>query len=256
MPKPPPRTILLLLSVAAVSTLLVGLVGSVDRTRSQPPLGGFVADGDAPEPERDGLRVPIVLPPLEVPAAARPAPRPAPSAEPAPERPRLVGLVLRPDGEPASGARVVLGQQHERCDPEGRFALDLPPNPDRSDLLAFEPGYEPALRSAFGAGLARRGETQVRLVLGPETLTLAGTVVGPDGQPLKNWNIELDELDPLQTFGLRERVRTDGAGLFVLSDVPAGIHIVRAWRERPDLAFRSEPVAAGTNGLVILADPR
>lgn len=252
MSRPSTGSFLLLGAVAAVLVMLVGLIDSADRAESSPRA--FEFDGrDAPEASRvPELRAPQVLAPAES------APESAPVVEASPptrvEASRLVGLVLRPDGEPASGARVVLGQQHGRCGADGRFELALPPDVVGADLIAFEPGYEPVLRPAFGSSLARAGESRVSLLLGAETLSLTGSVTTSDGTPVKNWNVELDEIDPLVSFGLRERVRTDGKGVFLLTDVPAGTHVVRAWKERPGAAFRSEPVAAGAEGLVIVVD--
>lgn len=255
-----PRPALLLVVVAAALALLIGLVGSGGRTSSRPRPIPSGEPWSRREPAGERLRAPLVLPPLEDEAAPSPAPVKVKIAEQAPEsreeRARLVGFVLRPEGEPATGARVLLGHQQARCDGNGRFELALTADANGADLLAFEPGHEPALRPAFGTGLALRGESQVRLVLGPETLALAGTVVGQDGEPRKGWTVELDGLDPLATYGLREALRTDGEGRFQLSEVPAGVHIVRAWKERRELAYRSVPSSAGESGLTIVVAER
>jgi hypothetical protein len=124
-----------------------------------------------------------------------------------------------------------------------------------ADLIAWEPGHEPVLRPAFGASLAAHGETRVRLVLGPETLVLEGSVIGTDGRAAIGWTVELDGFDPLASFGLREPVRTDDDGRFVLTDVPDGTHLVRAWKTNPRAAFRSPPAASGTSGLTIVVAP-
>jgi hypothetical protein len=118
--------------------------------------------------------------------------------------------------------------------------------------VAFEPGFEPAVRR--GVGSMPGGPLEVRLVLGAETLSLSGRVIARDDRPLKRWVVELDGPDVLQDYGLREEVRTDGDGRFVLSDVPAGVHVVRAWRERRELAYRSAPASAGEVGLTIVAE--
>lgn len=251
MPRPS-GPLFLLGGVAALLLLLVGLVGSADRTVSGPRARAFGEPSVPAAPARTELRSPLVLAPAEYGPAPEPAVEAAASTRT--EDARLVGLVLRPDGEPARGARVVLGQQHGRCDADGRFELALPPDVAGADLIAFEPGFEPVLRPSFGSALAHGGESRVSLLLGPETLSLSGMVRTSDGTPLKNWNVELDELDPLVSFGLRERVRTDGKGAFLLTDVPAGTHVVRAWKERPSAAFRSEPFAAGASGLAIVVD--
>jgi hypothetical protein len=160
--------------------------------------------------------------------------------------------VVLPEGEPAAGARVVLGQQHATCGPDGRFELAFSSLPSGADLLAHAPGHEPALHAAFGAGLGKSGEHAVRLVLGPPTLTLRGVVVGAQNRTLKGWTVELDGRDVLTDFGLRDPVHTGADGCFVLTDVPAGVHVVRAWKDRRDLAFRSAPTSAGETGIQIV----
>lgn len=247
MPRSSAKPAVLLLAVASVLTLLVGLVGSAGRSSSG-PRSLPVAEPRAPARSRVVLRTPV--PPstqeIEPSTPAKRAKKPARAA-----RRSLTGIVLRPEGGPASGARVALGRQLTQCDAEGRFELELLDGQGAGDLLAFESGHEPALRPAFGAGLEASGEHSVRLVLGPETLDLSGTVVGPSGQPLAGWSVELDELDPLADLGLREQVLTNGNGRFSLGDVPAGVHVLRAWKERRELAFRSTPAAAGESGIVI-----
>lgn len=254
MPLSSTKPAALLLAVAFVLALLVGLVGSAGRADSRPRS---IAPAEPREPGRASvvLRTPVAPLPDEVeppPAPARKEKKPAPPSRSA--RVKLTGIVLRPEGEPAAGAQVVLGQQHAGCDPEGRFELELSADVGSADLVAFEPGHEPVLRPVFGASLGAGGENSVRLVLGPETLTLSGTVVGTNGQPLEGWTVELDGHDLLATFGLREAARTDGDGRFTLGDVSAGVHVVRAWKDRRELAFRSAPAAAGETGISIVAE--
>jgi hypothetical protein len=243
----------LLLAVASVLAVLVGLVGTGERPISHPrtvasePWSGRRASIELSAPT-------FAAPPEVEPAAATAALRPEPSAASRSARGRLTGLVLRPEGEPASGARIVLGKQQASCDREGRFELVLSSDPSGADLVAFESGHEPVLRAAFASSLAAGGENTVRLVLGPPTLTLSGQVAGRDARPLKGWTVELDGLDPLAACGLREPVQTDAQGRFVLSDVPAGVHVLRAWKERREHAFGSAPAAAGETGIVIVVD--
>jgi len=255
MPRTPPGKSVLLLMVASVLALLVGLVGSGERPASPRP------PPPPAEPSRVGrVRVPLAIPatpaPVEVeievePRDVRSRPVDKPAGSTRDPRRRLTGIVLSPEGEPAAGARVVLGQQQATCDADGRFELALAPVPSGADLLAFAPGHEPALQPDFGARLGRSGDQTVRLVLGPQTLTLSGTVAGPDGQPRKGWTVELDGPDVLTDFGLRDVVRTGADGGFVLTDVPAGVHVLRAWKERRELAFRSVPATAGESGITI-----
>jgi hypothetical protein len=256
MSHPSPKTLLLIGSVAVALALVLGLAGTVGRANARARSAPADRAPDR-EPAAPTLHTPEVLPSLEgkvpVPSTSEVQPAaPVPSEARASDR-RLVGLVLRPDGEPAARARVALGKQHGRCDAEGRFELALAAAVAEADLIAFEPGFEPALRPAFRAN--PEGESHVRLVLGPESLTLSGTVVGEDGEPQKNWTVELDGPDPLATFGLRESVRTSDDGRFVLTDVPAGTHVVRAWKKKVEAAVRSIPADAGTTDLAIVVRP-
>jgi hypothetical protein len=89
-------------------------------------------------------------------------------------------------------------------------------------------------------------------VLGPPTLTLSGHVRDAEGKPAKNWTVELDGRDLLADLGLREHVRTDAEGAFTLIDVPSGVHVVRAWKERRELASFSDPAEAGAEGVRVV----
>jgi hypothetical protein len=248
MPRSSTKPAVLLLAVASVLTLLVGLVGSADRTTSS-PRALPPAEPRAPARASVVLRTPVPPSAQEVEPQSTPPKTAKKSARSA--RRSVTGIVLRPEGEPAAGARVALGRKLARCDAEGRFELELFDDNGAEDLLAFESGHEPVLRAAFGASIEANGEHSVRLVLGPETLTLSGTVVGASGSPLAGWSVELDELDPLADLGLREQVLTNGNGQFSFGDVPAGVHVLRAWKERRELSFRSQPAAAGESGITI-----
>lgn len=251
MSPPSSKPVFLLVFVAAAMALLVGMVGSARRAFT--PRRALAP----PESRSDGRSAQTVLTAPRPVVQDDPAPPTAPQAEPSPARstqaPRavLTGLVLRPDGELAAGARVKLGGQQTRSSAEGRFELDLSAADGSADLIAHLPGYEPAvlLRFVASAGLQR----EVHLTLGPQALALSGTVIDPSGQPLKGWTVELDGPDPLRDHGLREPARTDLEGRFVLNDVPAGIHVVRAWKAQGDVATFSRPIAAGEPGLTIVA---
>jgi hypothetical protein len=248
---------LVLAAMAAVLTLMVGLVQSGGRGVAHPRAPGKVEPPASPAAVRDVLRTPLMpsaAAPEAPPPVAAPVVAPAVESSTKPRTARLIGTVWRPDGEPAPEARVVLGLQHARCDREGRFELVLGDDPAGADLIAFQPGYEPALRPNFGSGLTREHDGEVRLTLGPPTLSISGTIVDRGGAPLKNWTVELDELDPLASFGLREHVRSDGDGRFLLTDVVTGVHVVRAWKERPEAVYRSLPVESGATSVTIVAD--
>jgi hypothetical protein len=247
------RPTLLLLAVAASLALLIALIGTVHRvstpSRSPAPLTSW----PAAEHRATTLIPPRALTAEEA-AAGTPAvaPRTAEPVEPAADAlPFLSGLVVRPDGQPADGARVKLGQRLARCTADGRFQLRLDAGLEAEDLIAHLPGFEPAVLARFGANASPAYE--VRLTLGPETRTLVGTLIDASGHALPGWTVELDGPDVLRDHGLREVVLTDQEGRFTLPDVPAYPQVVRAWREHRERAAFSLPTDPGDPGLTIVA---
>src|SRR5690349_24047134 len=106
--------------MAALLALAVGLVSSARRESPRARPAPATSAASFAEHEHDGLRTPEVLPPAE----AEPAPRATEAPQAArSERARLVGLVLRPDGEPAGRAQVVLGTLRVECEADGSFEL-------------------------------------------------------------------------------------------------------------------------------------
>lgn len=241
----------LLIAVACSLGVLIGIVGAARR---EPGRHEATRQSSAlPEVSYSSTRTELA--PAELPSEPLPAPS-APSATQV-GTPRagahVTGLVFLPDGSPAANAHIVLGKQHARADGEGRFELQAPERQTEGDLVAFLSGYEPAVQAAFATDLVADASYQARLVLGPPSATLAGHVRDAEGLPMKNWTVELDGRDLLADLDLRERVRTDAEGAFTLFDVPAGVHVVRAWKERRELAHYSDPAEAGSEGVTVVA---
>jgi hypothetical protein len=165
---------------------------------------------------------------------------------PGPEALRLRGDVFLRDGSPAANARILVGRHSERCNREGHFDFPLPSVPADADLLAFLPGHEPARITAYGARFAAGAtEDHVRLVLGPPSLSIAGTVVDSAGRAHKNWIVELAGDDPLGVVIPREVVRTDAQGAFRVPDVPTGWFALRVRRSPHDEGFVTQEFEAG-----------
>jgi len=236
----------LLIAVAASLGVLIGVVGAAKREPERALSREWVVEEPTSLPRES-------LTPASAPPAAPAQETPAPTQESALPPSRVVGLVSLPDGTPAAGAQVSLGGQKERARADGGFELRVPQDEDLLDLVAFLPGHEPSISASFVSGGARGVTHEVRLVLGPPSLTLSGHVLDQHGRPLKNWTVELDGHDPLAQLGLRERVQTDEQGAYTLTDVPSGVHVVRAWKNQREAAFRSDPAQAGSTGLVVSA---
>jgi len=97
----------------------------------------------------------------------------------------LFGMVIEPDGTPVPDARVSFGFQTARCDPSGRFSLELQAWQSSGTLMAVEPGRLPA-SLAFEwspGGDGSDPEHPLVLALGPEPLTIEGRVLDGNGDP-------------------------------------------------------------------------
>jgi hypothetical protein len=247
MSAPASKPAVLLAAAVGGMVLLIGWVSSARRAATElqalPPIEAWHGNSSH--------EAVLVAPPRLLELGA-----PAPTGVEEPSRAtrpgRLSGFVLREDGALAANALLVLGKQHERANAEGKFEMQLPADVSTADLVAYAPGFEPALRPAYGAQLDPSGENHVRLVLGPVAQSLTGRVVDADGLPRKGWTVELDEPDLLRDLGLRDNVRTDGKGVFTIPDVPGGVHVVRVFKQRRELAVRSDPAVAGELGLTVV----
>ncbi len=154
------------------------------------------------------------------------------------------GLVLRPDGQAAAGARVTLKLQtmermalafHRtevpaaRCDGEGRFLLDgLLPGP--VSLIAEAEGFAESAPAMLELG---RGERREDLLLHlRHGGLLTGEVFGDDGRPAVGENVVA------QPPGTQEilQATTDEEGAFSVEHVPPGTWMVVALPDEDRLA--------------------
>jgi RNA polymerase sigma-70 factor (ECF subfamily) len=120
--------------------------------------------------------------------------------EPEPERLRIVGTVLRPDGAPATEAHVVLAGTVTTTDEAGTFELVPSSALDGADLFVVEEGYDPLVLPGFGTGLAGPGTLSAGVLRLPATrLALSGRVIDADGNPL---GVVLELLDATHVDGL------------------------------------------------------
>jgi hypothetical protein len=177
------------------------------------------------------------------------------------ERAHLVGKVVRPDGDPASGATVLLAGSCTLTDDAGAFELVPACDPAGAELVVVEPGFGPLVVPDFGSGLVGGGiHAAGSLRLPGPGLTLAGRVRRASGAPLADVEVEL--LDDMEVDCLDDSVertaagyapgqpRTDGEGRFeVRGLLPAEYRLRIGGRHFG--RFR-----AGTAGLWLVVDER
>jgi len=199
------------------------------------------------------------------PAESR-APATAPAAVAAPaSKPRCAaGVVVRPDGQPAGGALVLLGtlleygppgtgapddrRKSTTCDAEGRFELaDL--EPGRVVLVARADGYAASAPLPFV--LEEQGRAGLRLTLRAGA-TLRCQVLRPDGQaaPGRAVRVMAPELGQLTTHKTDEQGRFEAAAL-----TPARWTLSTLPDEKELLGIGIEP-RASLGGLTYMAQQR
>jgi protocatechuate 3,4-dioxygenase beta subunit len=195
------------------------------------------------------------------------------------ERALLEGVVVDAEGQPVEDAYVACEYQNGKTDAKGRFSLDLNGEGERGVLMAIKAGMQPAQ-------LMRAGDSNIApdawpdplvLRLGGAPLAIEGRVLDADGEPLagvKVWTadtthfgaIEHEDFGPRMTvaasveallngqgFGTT-KVTTDDDGRFTLEGLIEKDYTVSVHDERSLASHRTEPVAAGSMGLVIRVD--
>ena len=204
----------------------------------------------------------------------------------------LRGRVLFPDSSGAADARVVLGPFSTSTDARGRFELVLDeaayaerrlragrpvsgmePIDRDTALVALFDGRVPAVLAGAGArvqgALSRRpqGDLEpVELVLGDLALEISGTLLERTGVAAEGWRIALldgtpayrDEYRPFTVeelaSGTDTHVETGADGRFEFSGLGAGkSYRVRAWNQHTLEQLVSDPIAAGTEDVVLRA---
>lgn len=184
-------------------------------------------------------------------------PRPAPEAKSV-----LRGIVLHADGRPAGGANVYLGQDSVAAGEDGRFELELSCCHDGMPLAATLVGFQAALIPEFGTSkTASRDDLILRL--GPPTKSIRGHVVGPMGKPVARANVQILDgtafsnthcyVEDASRGKYSSGVLTDATGSFEIGGLMDRTYRLAAWWGN-EIALVSEPVAAGTDDVVLTFD--
>lgn len=181
-----------------------------------------------------------------------------------PKDPWLLGVVVHADGSAAKGARVRLDSLATKTDADGRFGLEQDWASPAAPLVAALPGFQPALLPDSGELMQLDFPPPfVRLVLGGPALTIRGKILDADGKPCRGWQVGLRDgtvITPSQVpFDLAEDLargkkvatKTDKAGAFELEGLLARDYVVQAYDLESLLMLRSDPIAAGTEDLVM-----
>jgi protocatechuate 3,4-dioxygenase beta subunit len=203
------------------------------------------------------------------------------------EVPPLQGVVVLPDGLPASGADVILDGRETKTDSAGRFSCSTEWTSSGTCVLAAVlSGWQPVVRlDAWKARAANPSSEPLRLELSAPALEIHGRVLDARGLPLADWQVELrDAIDLCPTemptryaehsSGRRSGpATTDADGSFCLAGLADRPYTVEAWDKwGAPIVVRSEPTRPGAGppllqvpsdaviervaGLVVAADGR
>lgn len=182
------------------------------------------------------------------------------------------GVVRHSDGRPAVDALVMLHLERTRTDREGRFELrtnarkwfrHVVASDLHVKLCAGLPGFQPAVLDRFEERLEPWQDVRdLELVLPGPALSISGIIVSGG-----NWEVELrdgTEARPLvmpiifaEHLGAERDVFRDVAfsvaddGTFRIGGLLPRAYVIEAWDRTVPVMIRSEPIAAGTNDVVL-----
>jgi len=178
------------------------------------------------------------------------------------------GRVLGAFGERLGGSTVGLGSSETTSSFDGSFWLRVERKEierDPSDieiaagyaLVARHREYSPVVVEGFGARLKdRRAREGIELRFTGPPIVLLGTVVGPGGEPLEGYLVELVDPTPMgsststvETAIDADGVLTDPLGRFELSGLLNRAYRVRAVDERTALVIEGGPFLPGASGV-------
>lgn len=228
-----------------------GAVPAVPRLHLTTSLSGWRSDERDVDPSAPG-ELKIVLEPDD------------------PTGPVLEGTVVHADGKPVPGALVSLGAARTHADAHGAFHLMCSWFGPDTPLVACAHGQQPGVLPAYGARIDPRAQVlpaETIVLPGPE-LSIEGRVVGPNGLPFKGWAVAIEDGTPLDPGGSSREIaeaeassrpgtRTGSGGVFKITGLAARSYRLLATGRhrlsRAEIALRSEPIPAGSRGVVLVA---
>jgi len=187
----------------------------------------------------------------------------------------VTGWVTDPSGAPLAGALVGLAERTARTDAAGRFELSVPADALHAydDLFAAQPGWRTRVVEDLGSQLLADADRGLELDLRIEgrSLALAGKVVDPAGAPVPGMLVYLwgepelvdgrcaeefalpAERQTVDQGGGEMRVwsRSDADGRFRLEGLREREYRVRLFDRKRHAALTTEPLRAGSEGLVL-----
>lgn len=166
----------------------------------------------------------------------------------------VFGRILLPNGEPARGARIVFSSGDEGRPMPGDFAMadqlggyrleSVKPGKGRFEVEAA--GFRPLEKPVT----IEEGENQIDLTLEAGAASLAGRVLGPDGEPIAGARVGLLVMNALargEAVPIQLESRADGAALF--EALEEGEYLLNIAKAGYDFTPVKIAVAAGANQL-------
>ena len=178
--------------------------------------------------------------------------------------PTVFGVVTFPDGSPAEGAEVRLGQSKTTTDRDGRFELPRRAwTPDDTILIAMLRGWQPAVWGEIGPAPEEAMRVgPLALTLPGRSLAISGRVELSNGKPAEGWRVVLKDptvIDhnnnpPPTTENLGDPfsslVRTDERGRFEANELADRAYTLRFWHPETYVVFELGPIPAGAVDVV------
>ncbi len=174
--------------------------------------------------------------------------------------PTLRGVVLLPNGTPAGGATVHVGDAPEvQADEHGAFTIQAPALEAGMVLQAWKAGYLPASIDLSGMLDSEGAATThpITLVLGESALSIAGTLSDSAGAPQTGWEVTLSNGTEINGHRLPPEfvesriglvpgsITTGVGGTFVIDGLLSRSYVLRFTEPLTKINFETDPIDAG-----------